>query len=159
MKPLVLLVVAAVLAVLAACAESGSSEKILPASDLPPVSGAAPAVVPTAPTTPPSAPPPSARPPSATTAAPSDFPEQPGWANPEGPLSGHQRDIEACYDYAWAQVERDLQIDSDIQDTMDTMASGLGFSPENRQAKLYGARQRRHRLFERCMQSRGYQPT
>ena len=156
MKPLVLLVVAAVLAVLAACAESGSSEKILPASELPPVSGAEPAVVPS-----PAIAPPPAPPPPATTAAPSrrDIPEQPGWANPEVPLSGHQRDIEACYDYAWAQVERDLQIESDIQDTMDTMASGLGFSPENRQANLYGARQRRHRLFERCMQSRGYQAT
>jgi hypothetical protein len=153
MKPMVLLVVAAVLA---ACAESGSSEKILPASELPPVSGAEPAVVPS----PAIAPPPAPLPP-ATTAAPSrqDIPEQPGWANPEVPLSAHQRDIEACYDYAWAQVERDLQIDSDIQDTMDTMASGLGFSPENRQANLYGARQRRHRLFERCMQSRGYQAT
>jgi hypothetical protein len=150
MKPLPLLVVAAALAVLAACVESGRSEKILPASDLPPVSGAEPAVVPS----PPIAPPPAAP------EAPSrrDLPEQPGWTNPEVPLSGHQRDIEACYDYAWAQVERDLQIESDIQDTMDTMASGLGFSPENRQADLYGARQRRHRLFERCMQSRGYQP-
>lgn len=151
MKPLVQLVVAAVLAVLAACAESGSREKILPASDLPPVSGAEPAVVPS----------PLAPPPPATTVAPSrrDIPEQSGWDNPEVPLSGRQRDIEACYDYAWAQVERDLQIESDIQDTMDTMASGLGFSPENRQANLYGARQRRHRLFERCMQSRGYQAT
>jgi hypothetical protein len=108
----------------------------LPASEAPAVSGTAPAA-------------PSRR----------DIPEQPGWANPDVPLSGHQRDIEACYDYAWAQVDRDLRIESDIQDTMDTMASGLGFSPENRQADLYGARQRRHRLFERCMQTRGYKPT
>ena len=151
MKPLVLLVAATALAVLAACAEFGSREKILPASDLPPVSGAEPAIVPI----PPASPPPDA------TAAPSrrDIPEQPGWDNPDVPLSGHQRDIEACYDYAWSQVERDLLIEGDIQDTTDTMASGLGFSPENRAADLYGARQRRHRLFERCMQSRGYQPT
>ncbi len=149
MKLLSQLVVAAALVGLAACVEADPGEKILPASDLPPVSGAEPAAVPSPPTSPP----------LAATVAPSrrDIPEQPGWTNPEVALSQHQRDIEACYDYAWAQVERDLRIESDIQDTMDTMASGLGFSPEHRQANLYGARQRRHRLFERCLQSGGYQ--
>jgi hypothetical protein len=151
MKPLPLLILAAALAALAACVESGPGETNLPASDLPPVSDGGSAAVSSTPSSPP----------PAASQAPSrrDIPEQPGWTNPDVPLSAHQRDIEACYDYAWAQVERDLRIESDIQDTMDTMISGLGFSPENRQADLYGSRQRRYRLFESCMRSRGYEPT
>lgn len=70
-----------------------------------------------------------------------------------------QADSEACYRFAWAQVDNDIRIDDDI-----ASARGEAFSQFSRNTDLtkrvdsfYYEKQRSTR-FESCMRSKGYDP-
>lgn len=94
-----------------------------------------------------------------TAAAPAAvaIPEAEGWTNPNVPLSQHQADIEACFSYASALVERDRQIDSDRALGRDDQNDNLtGLTTLSLRVDHYSEKRRRGSLFDSCMRSKGY---
>lgn len=83
-------------------------------------------------------------------------PEVSGWSKRNVTSEQHRADIEACYRYAWSQVERDMQIDSDVATGDFNDDSGLGFTQLTRRMNLFDYRNRRTTLINSCMESKGY---
>jgi hypothetical protein len=86
------------------------------------------------------------------------LPERSGWTHSEIPLTKQQEDIETCYLFATAQVDREAQIDDDrIEASSDRDDSNLyGVTTLAQRVDYYSERRRRGGLFDTCMQSKGY---
>ena len=79
-----------------------------------------------------------------------------GWAKTGVTQEQHRADIESCYHYAWSQVQRDLNIDSDIDSARFDQDDGLGFNQLTAQMDAYNAGNRRSSLMRSCMEAKGY---
>jgi hypothetical protein len=94
------------------------------------------------------------------TAGPTAFiiPERSGWTHSEVPLTKQQEDIETCFRFATAQVDREALIDEDIfEASSDRDALNLyGETTLTQRVDYYSERRRRGGLFDTCMQSKGY---
>ena len=75
-----------------------------------------------------------------------------------GAANDEQRrlDMEACYDYAVAQVRRDEQIYSDQNAGWNNINNDSRYSFMQQQQAGYGFERRKDRLFSSCMESKGY---
>ena len=168
MKSLLMAAAALGLCVAVGCAPAGSSRSAPPAGTaLPPPESAAPeSAAPTSPE-PAGAAPESGgvvvetiEPDPSASAGPSaiTIPEQTGWTHPEVPLTRQQADIETCFNFASAQIERENQIDDDRYE----LSNERDFSDFHSEAVLarrvdyYSERRRRGSLFDSCMRSKGY---
>lgn len=82
---------------------------------------------------------------------------QSGWAKPGTSQEQHRADIESCYRFAFAQVDHDLKIDSDV-DAAGFYADdqGLGLNALNQRLNLYNLKRRRTELINECMEGKGY---
>lgn len=87
------------------------------------------------------------------------IPEAQGWTNPSIPLSQYQTDIDACFRFASAQIDRDSQIDYDRQQVRDVDDQVQGMAALSRRVDHYTAKRRRGSLFDSCMTSKGYTKT
>jgi hypothetical protein len=87
------------------------------------------------------------------------IPEAGGWTNPSIPLSQHQTDIDSCFRYASAQIDRDTLIDYDRQQVRDVDNQVQGMAALSRRVDYYTAKRRRGSLFDSCMTSKGYTKT
>lgn len=65
-------------------------------------------------------------------------------------------DMEACYDYARAQVRRDEEIYADQNAGWSNINNDSRYAFLKRQQTNYGFQRRRDRLFSSCMESKGY---
>ena len=83
-------------------------------------------------------------------------PEASGWTHSAVPLTRQQSDIEACYDYAAAQVARDARIDYDRRQMREDSNDLLGLTTLARRVDFYSEPRRRAGLFEGCMDTKGY---
>lgn len=82
-----------------------------------------------------------------------------GWSKPG--VTGDQQlaDTEACYNYAWAQVNNDIRIDDDIAAARVQLGSEFTrLSVVTQQADSYYYRKERIARLEDCMQAKGYSP-
>lgn len=84
---------------------------------------------------------------------------QSGWTKPGTSQEQHRADIESCYRYAFAQVDHDLKIDSDVAAARDDDDKGLGFTLLTQKLNLYDLKRRRSELINDCMESKGYNQT
>ena len=87
------------------------------------------------------------------------IPEQTGWTHPEIPLTRHQEDIETCFSFASAQIDRESQIDED-RNEWNNERDHSDFHSEallTQRVDYYSQRRRRGSLFDSCMRSKGYQ--
>ncbi len=86
------------------------------------------------------------------------IPERSGWTHPEVPLTKQQAEIETCFRFASAQVDREALIDEDrYEGSSDRDAVNLyGVTTLTRRVDYYSERRRRGALFDTCMQSKGY---
>jgi hypothetical protein len=97
--------------------------------------------------------------PSATTGPTAiTIPEGSGWTHSEVPLTKQQEDIETCFRFASAHVERESRIDDDrYEGSSDRDVVNLfGETTLTRRVDYYSERRRRGGLFDTCMQSKGY---
>lgn len=78
------------------------------------------------------------------------------WKKPNVTDEERTADIEACYNYAWSQVERDMKIDSDVATGDFNNDYGLGFNQLTKRMRQYEYRNRRTELMNSCMQGKGY---
>lgn len=88
-----------------------------------------------------------------------DRPHVVGWTKSGVTRDEQLADTEACYDYAWAQVNKDIRIDDDIAAARNQ--SGSQFIPLNaltQQGDSYYYRKERIVRLEDCMQAKGYSP-
>lgn len=79
-----------------------------------------------------------------------------GWAKPGSTPDQHRADIEACYRYAWSQVEHDIRIESDVAAARDDADKGLGFTQLTQRMNIYDHKERRTELINDCMETKGY---
>ena len=79
-----------------------------------------------------------------------------GWSKPGSSADQHRADIEACYRYAWSQVEHDIRIESDVAAARDDADKGLGFTQLTQRMNLYDHKERRTELINDCMETKGY---
>ena len=84
------------------------------------------------------------------------IPEGSGWTHPEIPLTKQQADIEACFNFATAQIARESQIDDDRYQVESDFADLHGETTLTRRVDYYSKRRRRGALFDSCMHSMGY---
>ena len=84
------------------------------------------------------------------------IPEGSGWTHPETPLTKQQEDIEACFNFASAQIARESQIDYDRYQVDSDFANLHGETTLTRRVDYYSERRRRGALFDSCMRSKGY---
>ena len=86
------------------------------------------------------------------------IPERSGWTHSEIPLTKQQEDIETCFRFASAHVERETRIDDDrYEGSSDRDVVNLfGETTLTRRVDYYSERRRRGGLFDTCMQSKGY---
>lgn len=87
------------------------------------------------------------------------IPEAGGWTNLSIPLSQYQTDIDACFSFASAQIDRDTLIDYDRQQVRDVDDQVQGMAALSRRVDHYTAKRRRGSLFDSCMASKGYTKT
>ncbi|MCG8360258.1 MAG: hypothetical protein MI920_32230 [Kiloniellales bacterium] len=78
------------------------------------------------------------------------------WRKPEITPEQHRADIEACYRYAWSQVEHDIRIESDVAAARDDADKGLGFTALTNRMNIYDHKKRRTVLINDCMEGKGY---
>jgi hypothetical protein len=78
-------------------------------------------------------------------------------AQPVAARTPEQReaDIEDCYNYAWSQVQHDVQVQDDRSGVVDSTVNP-GFTEFTQQLDDYGNEKRRGALFDNCMRSKGY---
>ena len=82
-----------------------------------------------------------------------------GWNKPGVTSDQQLADTEACYNYAWAQVNNDIRIDDDIDAARGQLGSEFSrLSVVTRQADSYYYRKERIVRLEDCMQAKGYSP-
>jgi hypothetical protein len=102
----------------------------------------------------------SIQPEASATAGPAAIiiPERSGWTHSEVPLTKQQEDIETCFRFATAQVDRETLIDEDrFEASSDRDALNLyGETTLTQRVDFYSERRRRGGLFDTCMQSKGY---
>jgi hypothetical protein len=79
-----------------------------------------------------------------------------GWVKEGVTQEQHRADIESCYAYAWSQVQRDLNIDSDIDSARFDGDDGLGVNQLTAEMDAYSAGNRRISLMNSCMEAKGY---
>ena len=79
-----------------------------------------------------------------------------GWNKPGVSNEQHRSDIEACYRFAWSQVDHDLQIENDVAAARYDQDKGLGFTDLTRRMNLYDHKERRTELINDCMENKGY---
>ena len=84
------------------------------------------------------------------------IPEGSGWTHSEIPLTKQQEDIEACFNFASAQLARESQIDYDRDQVDSDFANLHGETTLTRRVDYYSERRRRGALFDSCMRSKGY---
>lgn len=86
------------------------------------------------------------------------LPERSGWTHPEVPLTKQQEDIETCFRFASAQINRESRIDQDRYegDTDRDFVNLYGETTLTQRVDYYSERRRRGGLFDACMQSKGY---
>lgn len=84
------------------------------------------------------------------------IPEDSGWTHSEVPLTKQQQDIEACFNFASAQIARESQIDYDRYQVDSDFANLHGETTLTRRVDYYSERRRRGALFDSCMRSKGY---
>lgn len=77
------------------------------------------------------------------------------WIKPNASAEQRQDDMRECRQTALAQVERDRRIDEDIDERGGAGAT-QGTEDLLESMQSYGYTQRRDRLFESCMQEKGY---
>ncbi len=97
--------------------------------------------------------------PVVATGAVISIPEAGGWTNPTIPLSQYQTDIDSCFSYASAQIDRDALIDFDRQQVRDVDDQVQGMAALSRRVDHYTAKRRRGSLFDSCMNAKGYTKT
>ncbi len=78
------------------------------------------------------------------------------WTKSEITAEQHRADIEACYRYAWAQVQHDMRIEDDVAAAFDDPDQGRGYTDLTRRMNLYDHKKRRTVLINDCMESKGY---
>jgi hypothetical protein len=78
-------------------------------------------------------------------------------AQPASAKTPEQReaDIEDCYNYAWSQVQHDVQVQDDSSTVVDSTVNP-GFTAFTEELDDYGNEKRRGELFDNCMRSKGY---
>lgn len=86
-------------------------------------------------------------------------PHSVGWTKPGVTKDQQLADTEACYNYAWAQVNNDIRIDDDIDAARIQPGSGLTrLRAVTQQADSYYYRKERIVRLEDCMKAKGYRP-
>ncbi len=79
------------------------------------------------------------------------------WKKEGASQTQHQADIEACFDYAWAQTRHDARISDDSAAARGNLAStSSSLNNARRRADLEGQKRRLQPLMEDCMTGRGY---
>lgn len=82
-----------------------------------------------------------------------------GWTKPGVTKDQQLADTEACYNYAWAQVNNDIRIDDDIDAARGQSGSEFArLRTVTRQADSYYYRKERIVRLENCMKAKGYRP-
>ncbi len=82
-----------------------------------------------------------------------------GWSKPGATGDRQLADTEACYNYAWAQVNNDIRIDDDIAAARGQLGTEFSrLSVVTQQADSYYYRKERIVRLENCMQAKGYSP-
>jgi hypothetical protein len=78
-------------------------------------------------------------------------------AQPASARTPEQRegDIEGCYNYAWSQVQHDVQVQDDSSTVVDSTVNP-GFTAFTQKLDNYGNEKRRGELFDNCMRAKGY---
>jgi hypothetical protein len=78
-------------------------------------------------------------------------------AQPAAAKTPEQReaDIEDCYNYAWSQVQHDVQVQDDRSGVVDSTVNP-GFTEFTQKLDNYGNEKRRGELFDNCMRTKGY---
>lgn len=88
-----------------------------------------------------------------------DRPHAVGWTKPGVTRDEQLADTEACYTFAWAQVDNDIRIDNDIAAARGQSASPyIPLNALTQQADTYYYRKERIVRLENCMQAKGYSP-
>jgi hypothetical protein len=88
---------------------------------------------------------------------PDDQPLAVGWRKEGVTRAQKAADIEACYQTAWGQVDKDIRIDDDIaaaRDQVNSYQTRLGDLPQRVDSHYYS--KQRITRFEGCMRTRGY---
>lgn len=94
---------------------------------------------------------------TATTDRGEETSRQPKWHKSGITPERQQADIEACYTYSRAQVDKDIRIDEDINAARDDAFSLRSREPDlKRSADSFYYRRQLGLRFEECMKSRGY---
>lgn len=78
------------------------------------------------------------------------------WTRDPEAGGAYDADVEACYNYARAQIEHDRMIESDASSAFGRGAGDSGLSDLTRQMNQFEQSNRWPALFQRCMESRGY---
>ncbi len=78
------------------------------------------------------------------------------WTKSDISSEQHRADIEACYRYAWSQVQHDMRIENDVAAAFDDPDKGIGYKDLTNRMNLYDHKKRRTVLINDCMESKGY---
>ncbi len=78
------------------------------------------------------------------------------WRKSEVSAEQHRADIEACYRYAWAQVQHDIRIENDVDAAFDDPDKGIGYKALTKRMNIYDHKKRRTVLINDCMEGKGY---
>jgi hypothetical protein len=76
----------------------------------------------------------------------------------QAPDPARQEAVDACYQYARAQIAHDVQMESDAAASMDQYSQGLGLTELRGRMQAFAQDSRLRELFQSCMNSRGYHP-
>jgi hypothetical protein len=87
-----------------------------------------------------------------------NIPEASGWTNPSVPLNEQQQDMDSCFSYATAQIQRETRIDDDQYSVGQSLDFQNQYHLDTFRQRLdyYSERRRRGALFDACMESKGY---
>ena len=78
------------------------------------------------------------------------------WVKPGMEGDQLRADLDSCYRYSVAQIDRDRQIDADRTAATYAIDAGLGFRALESGQQRFSERRRRTANFERCMVEKGY---
>ena len=78
------------------------------------------------------------------------------WSKEGASSEQHRADIEACYRYAFSQVQHDMRIEDDVAAAFDDPDKGLGYKKLTNSMNLYDHKKRRTSLINDCMETKGY---
>ncbi len=75
--------------------------------------------------------------------------------DPSATADRSKPDVEACYNFAQAQIDHDVRIERDRSAAFDSSAGGLGLTALLERMSTFGQSKRRRTLFIDCLKAEG----